>query len=129
MTNRTLLSCIFITLLFLPVQAQSEDWLNYYEGNAGDMAYIDMHSMRYMSVNDIRILKKVEPGGLSRTALILSEIVMDCENSMIRYLKETTYFKDGSSSSDAKYEKFRKVTIEDDDESLMELICSLKKKK
>jgi hypothetical protein len=116
-----------IALLFLAVPAESADWLNYVEGKGGDMVYVDMDSIKSTSANTIRVLKKVEYDGSSGIASVLSEIEMDCKNSMMRYLKETTYFKDGKSRSALKDEGFRKVTIEDDDESLLELVCSLKK--
>ena len=118
-----------IALLFLAVPAESADWLNYVEVKDGDMVYVDMDSIKSTSANTIRVLKKVEYDGSSGIASVLSEIVMDCKNSMMRYLKETTYFKDGKSRSALKDEEFRKVTIEDDDESLLELVCSLKKSK
>ena len=116
-----------IALLFLAVPAESADWLNYVEGKGGDMVYVDMESIKSTSANTIRVLKKVEHAGSSGMDSVLSEIEMDCKNSMMRYLKETTYFKDGKSRGASKDEKFRKVTIEDDDESLLELVCSLKK--
>ena len=129
MTNKIFLLLIFTSLLFLTGRAQSADWLNYVEGKGGEMVYVDMESIKSTSENTIRVLKKVEPAGSSIIVSVLSEIEMDCKNSMIRYLKETTYFKNGKSSSISKSEWFRNVTIEDDDESLMELVCSLKKSK
>lgn len=127
MTLRAYLSGIVIALFFLAVPAESADWLNYVEGKGGDMVYVDMESIKSTFWNKIKVLKKVEPAGSSSIASVLSAIEMDCKNSMIRYLKETTYFKNGKSMRVSKNEKFRKVTIEDDDESLMELVCSLKK--
>jgi predicted secreted acid phosphatase len=129
MILRTYLFSIVIALFFLAVPAESSDWLNYVEDKGGDMFYVDMESIKSTSANTIRVLKKVEPAGSSGIASVLSEIEMDCKNSMMRYLKETTYFTDGKSRSASKDEKFHKVTIEDDDESLLELICSLKKSK
>lgn len=127
MKIKTCLSGIFITLFLLIASAESADWLNYVEGKGGARIYVDMESIKSTSANTIMILKKVEPAGSSGIASVLSEIEMDCDNSMIRYLKETTYFRDGKSESTSKDEEFRKVTVEDDDESLMELVCSLKK--
>lgn len=127
MTLRMVLFCTALALLLMAVPAQSVDWLNYVEGRGGDMFYVDMDSIKSTPENTIRIMKKVEFAGSLKIASVMSEIEMDCKNSMIRYLKDTTYFKDGKSWSVSKNEKFRKVTIEDDDESLMELICSLKK--
>jgi len=129
MTIKTYFSGIFIVLLFLTVPAESANWLNYVEGKGGDMVYVDMDSIKSMSADTIRIFKKVEPAGSSEIVSVLSEIELDCKNSMMRYLKDTTYLRNGESSTASKNEKFRKVTIEDDDESLMELICSLKKSK
>ena len=127
MIKKTSLLLIFIALLFFSVPAESADWLNYVEGKGGDMVYVDMESIKSTSANMITVLKKVEPAGTTAVAAIVSEIEVDCTNSMIRYLKETTLFKGGRSKSSSKNEKFRKVTVEDDDESLMELVCSLKK--
>jgi len=127
--NKTCLFGIFTAILFLAVPSQSADWLNYVEGKGGEMVYVDMESIKSTSEKTIRVLKKVEPAGSSEIASVLSEIEIDCKNSMIRYLKETTYFKNGKSGSTSKSEWFRNVTIEDDDESLMELVCSLKKSK
>lgn len=129
MINKLFLSGIFVALLFLTAFAESADWLNYVEGKDGDMIYIDMDSIKRTSSNTIRILKKVEPAGSSGVASVLSEIEMDCKKSMIRYLKETTYLRNGESSTASKNKKFRKVTIEDDDEALMELVCSLERSK
>jgi len=129
MINKAFLSGILIALIFLNAPAESADWLNYVEGKGGDMVYVDMESIKSTFWNRIKVLKKVEPAGSSAIASVLSEIEIDCKNSMIRYIKETTYFKGGSSRSVSKNEEFRKVTIEDDDEPLMELVCSLKKSK
>lgn len=129
MTDRTLLSCIFIVLLLLPVQARSADWLNYVEGKSGDRVYIDMDSIKRTFSNTIRISKKIEFADSSKISSVVSKIEMNCKNSMIRYLTETTYFKDGKSRAVPKNEKFRKITEEDFDEPLMELVCSLKKSK
>ena len=129
MTNKLLLSGMFIALLFFSVPAESADWLNYVEGKGGDMVYVDMDSIKTTSANTINVLKKVEPAGTTAVASVVSEIEVDCANSMIRYLKETTRFKGGRSKSVSRDETFRKVTVEDDDESLMELVCSLKKSK
>ena len=118
-----------LVLLFFSVSSESSDWLNYVESKNGDMSYIDMESIKPASAKTIRVLKKVEPAGASKITSVVNEIEMDCKNSMMRYLKETTFFKNGKSRSALKHEKFRKITIEDDDESLMELICSLKKSK
>lgn len=127
MTLKMYLFSIVIALLLFSVPAESADWLNYVEGKGGDMVYVDMESLKPTSVNTIKVVKKVEPAGTTAIASVTSEIEIDCVNSMIRYIKETTRFKGGRSKSSAKNEAFRKVTIEDDDESLMELICSLKK--
>ena len=127
MKIKTYLSGIFIAFLFLTVHAESSDWLNYVEGKGGTLVYVDIESIKSTSADTIRILKKVEPAGSSEIASVLSEIEIDCRNSMIRYLKETTHFRDGKSESTSKNEEFRKVMVEDDDESLMELVCSLKK--
>ena len=127
MTIKKCLFGILIALLLLTVHAEAADWLNYVEGKGGALLYVDMESLRTTSAGTIRILKKVEPSGSSGIGSILSEIEMDCRNSMIRYLKETTKFSDGTSDSVSKNEEFRKVTLEDDDESLMELVCSLKR--
>ncbi|GBE04047.1 hypothetical protein BMS3Abin09_00971 [bacterium BMS3Abin09] len=118
-----------IAVLFFSVSAESADWLNYVEGKDGALFYVDMESIKPTSENTISISKKVEPAGSSDIASVLSEVEMDCNNSMIHYLKETTRFKDGKSQSSWKNEKFRKVTVEDNDEALLELICSLKKSK
>lgn len=129
MTNKIFLLLIFTSLLFLTGRAESADWLNYVEGKGGEMVYVDMESIRSTSENTIKVLKKIEPAEGSAIVSILSEIEIDCKNSMIRYLKETTNFKNGKSRSVLKSEWFQNVTIEDDDESLMELVCSLKRSK
>ena len=127
MINKLFLSGIFIIVLSFAVSVESADWLNYVEGKGGDMVYVDMESLKPTSANTIMIVKKVEPAGTTAIASVVSEIEIDCVNSMIRYIKETTRFKGGRSKSSSSNETFRKVTIEDDDESLMELVCSLKK--
>lgn len=121
-------TCLYViaALFFLTVHAESADWLNYVEGKDGDMVYVDMESIRSTSSGTITVTKKVEPASKSISS-ITSKIEMDCRNYKIRYLEETTRLKSGKSKTAAKNEEFRKVTIEDEDESLMELICSLKK--
>ena len=128
MINKILLLGI-LALLLLTVYAESANWLNYVEDKGGSRIYVDMESIKSTSANTIKLLKKVEPGGLSGIDSVLSEMEMDCGNSMIRYLKVTTYFNDGKSEIASRDEEFRKVTVEDDDELLMELVCSLKKSK
>ena len=129
MINKTFLLLIFTAVLFISVPSESADWLNYVEGKSGEIVSVDMDSIKPTSANTIMVVKKVEPAGSSDLISVTSEIEMDCKGSMIRYLKEVTRFKKGKAKSISMNEVFRKVTIEDEDESLMELVCSLKKSK
>jgi hypothetical protein len=126
MTIRTLLPVV-AALLFITVQAESADWLNYVEEKDGDMLYIDMDSIERISANNVRIVKKIEPAGPLEVMSVVNEIEMDCGKRLIRYLNETTYMRNGKSNTSSRNDKFRRVTEEDADESLMELVCSLKK--
>jgi hypothetical protein len=115
MAIKTFISGIFIAMLFFSVPAESEDWLNYVEIEGGGQVYVDMESIESTSGNTMRVVKKVEPSGTTAIASVVSVVEMDCEKNMIRYLKETTYYKGGKTSSSSKNEEFRKVTVEDVD--------------
>ncbi|GBD95923.1 hypothetical protein BMS3Abin06_00803 [bacterium BMS3Abin06] len=126
MIKKTLLISI-LALFLLPTLTEGANWLYFIENERGDKFYIEMDSIRHTSHDTVRLLKKVEPGNSSKISSLVSDIELDCKGSRIKFLKETTYFKDGKTRTKRKNEKFQKVTAEDIEESLLELVCSLKK--
>ena len=116
-----------LALFLMSTITEGANWLYFIENERGDKFYIDMESIRHTSRDTIRVLKKVEPGNSSKISSLVSDIELDCKGSRIKFLKGTIYFKDGKTGTNRKNGKFQKVTAEDIEESLLELVCSLKK--
>ncbi len=125
--KRTLLLNIAVLLLTISA-AEGADWLSFLENDNGDKLFVDMDSIRRTSPDTVRLQKKVVPGGSSDIDALVSDIVMDCKRRQIKYLTETTHFKNGKTAAHAQGRGFRQITGKDIDESLLELVCSLKKK-
>ncbi len=118
---------ILSLLLISPLMTEGADWLYFIEDGKGDKFYIDMDSIRQIKPHLFSLLKKVEPADSPDISYVVSSIVMDCEGGRLKLLKETVYLKNGKSRAGRIDREFRKITEEDIDESLMELVCSLKK--
>lgn len=116
-----------LALFLLSTLTEGANWLYFIENERGDKFYIEMDSIRHTPHNTVRLLKKVEPGNSSEISSLVSDIELDCKGSRIKFLNETTYFKNGKTGTNRKNGKFQKVTAEDIEESLLELVCSLKK--
>ena len=127
MIRKTVLLSILSLLLISPLMTEGADWLYFIEDGKGDKFYIDMDSIRQIKPHLFSLLKKVEPGDSPDISYVVSSIVMDCEGGRLKLLKETVYLKNGKSRAGRIDREFRKITEEDIDESLMELVCSLKK--
>jgi hypothetical protein len=128
MIKKTFLLSILV-LFSVSSLAEGVNWLIYFESERGSKSYIDMDSIKQTSHYTTRVLKKVEPGNPSEISSLVSEAVIDCKNNRIKYLKETAYLNNGETEIRPKNDRFQKVTAEDIDESLLELVCSLKKSK
>ena len=126
MIKKTLLISILALFLFSTL-TEGVNWLYFMENERGDKFYIEMDSIRHTSHNTVRILKKVEPGNSPEISSLVSDLELDCKGSRIKSLKEITYFKNGKTKIIRGNKKFQKVTAEDIEESLLELVCSLKK--
>ena len=116
-----------LVLLFTSPLTEGANWLYFLENERGDKYYIDVDSIQYTSSHTVRVFRKVEPGDSSQISSLSSDIEMDCKGSRIKILEETSYLLNGKTKISRKNTTFQKVTAEDIEESLLELVCSLKK--
>jgi hypothetical protein len=116
-----------LVLLFTSPLTEGANWLYFLENERGDKYYIDVDSIQYTSSHTVRVFRKVEPGDSSQISSLSSDIEMDCKGSRIKILEETSYLPNGKTKISRKNTTFQKVTAEDIEESLLELVCSLKK--
>jgi hypothetical protein len=116
-----------IALLLGPSLTEGAEWLYFIENKAGDKYYIDMDSLKRTSSHTVRLLQKIEPAHAPQISSLVSDIEIDCSGSRIKTLQETTYYRSGKTKTSRKDEDFRKITGTDIEESLLELVCSLKK--
>ncbi len=117
----------FLAFLFVSTPSDAEDWLYFIENNEGDKFYIDVDSIQQLSPQQLRLKQKIEPWNSPDVLSLGSDLEIDCDGRRIRSLSDTTFFKDGKAITSNEKNQFRTVTVHDLEESLMELVCSLKK--
>jgi hypothetical protein len=116
-----------LALLLGATLSEGADWLYFIENRGGDKLYIDMESIQRTSSHRLTLKKKVEPANSADISSLISEIEMDCKDGRIKLLTNTTYFINGKIATGRGNGEFQKITDKDIDESLLELVCSLKK--
>ena len=127
MTRRVMF--MMLMMIMAATCAEAANWLNFLENDKGDRFYIDMDTIRHTSESIMKVTRKVEPADGAKITAVVSDIEMDCGGSSIKALNQTTYYIDGSSISTEKNGSFKIVTNSDIDETLLELVCSLRKSK
>ena len=111
---RKFFAAVVLCLFFMPLLAGAADWLHFMEDSNGDVIYVDMESIKFISEHTAEVATKTG----SKGAAGISIVELDCKTSRIRVTK-------GSDSSEDK--KWRAVDPDGMDELLMEFVCSLKK--
>jgi len=122
---------LLITACFLflgSAVSGSSDWLHFIDTEKGEKCYIDLDSINRVSDDIVEVIRKIEPQHASDVSSLVSHLEMDCTGKRFRVVKETTYYKNGKTGTSAGSSTFRKVSASDFEESLMELVCSLKKR-
>lgn len=126
MKKRVVILIIFC-LSLTPVVAQGEDWLFFIQNNKGDKYYIDVDSIKRVSPVNVRVDRKIEPFASSTFFHVVSNIELDCKERRIKLLTKATFYKNGEIRTTQGDEIWQQGKSEDMDESLLELVCSLKK--
>jgi len=122
---------LLITACFLllgSVASGASDWLHYIDTEKGEKCYIDLDSIKRVSADVVEVSRKIESKNSSAVSSLISHLEMDCSSNRLRVLKEITHYKNGKTGTAAGDSTFRHVSPEDFEESLMELVCSLKKR-
>jgi hypothetical protein len=122
---------MLITTCFLllgSIASGASDWLHFIDTEKGEKCYIDLDSIKRVSPTMVMVRRKVEPHNSSNISSLVSHLEMDCSGNRLRVLKEITHYKSGKTGTAAGNSTFRKVSSADFEESLMELVCSLKKR-
>lgn len=115
-------------LLLGSIASGASDWLHFIDNEKGEKCYIDLDSIKRVSPDMVEVISKVEPQNSSDVSSLVSHLKMDCSGSRLRVLKEITHYKNGKTGTAAGDSEFRNVSSADFEESLMELVCSLKKR-
>ena len=122
---------LLITACFLflgSAVSGASDWLHFIDTEKGEKCYIDLESIKRVSADIVEVSRKIEPQHSSDVASLVSHLEMDCSRNRFRVLQEITHYKNGKTGTTAGSSTFRKVSSADFEESLMELVCSLKKR-
>jgi len=122
---------VFMTACFLIAASTvwcDSDWLYFIDTEKGEKCYIDLASIKHVSGHMVEVKRKVEPNNSSDIASLVSHLEMDCSGNRMRVLKKVTYYKSGKTGTEQGDASFRNIGAEDFEESLMELVCSLKKR-
>jgi len=127
MSTRILLITACFLLLGSRVSGAS-DWLHFIDTEKGEKCYIDLNSISRVSSDMVVVSRKIEPQHSSDVSSLVSHLEMDCSGKRFRAVKEITYYKNGKTGTSAASSTFRKISTADFEESLMELVCSLKKR-
>jgi len=127
MSKRVLLITACFLLLGSNV-SNAFDWLHFIDTENGEKCYIDLDSIKRVSDDVVMVTRKIEPQHSSNISSLVSHLEMDCSANRLRILKEITHYKNGKTGAAAGNSTFRKVGSADFEESLMELVCSLKKR-
>lgn len=106
----------------------ASDWLHFIDTEKGEKCSIDLDSIRRVSSGVMMVKRKVEPRNSRDVSAFVSHLEIDCSNSRLRVMKEITHYKNGNAGTTAGDAEFSNVSDEDFEESLMELVCSLKKR-
>jgi hypothetical protein len=117
-----------LTLLPVSIVWGAPDWLHFIDTWKGEKCYIDLNSIEHTPDGMIAVRRKLEPPNSPDVSSLVSNLEMDCGNSRFRVVKEMTYYKNGRTGTVAGDSTFRNVSAADFEESLMELVCSLKKR-
>ncbi len=126
MTKRAAI-LIFICLILTPCVSQGADWLYYIQNSKGDKYYIDIDSIKRVSPDNVRVDRKIEPFASSTFSHVVSHVELDCKERRIKLLTKDTYYKNGEIRTTQGDDSWQQGKPEDMDESLLELVCSLKK--
>jgi hypothetical protein len=118
---------ICAVLLIYAIIAEGADWLNLIQNEKGENQYIDIDSIEKASDHTFRVVRKTEFNDPSSPDYIVSHLELDCEKNRVKLLEETSYDKNGAAKTTKGNGQYKDVGPDDIDESLMELVCSLKK--
>lgn len=110
---RKFFAAVVLCLFFMPLLAGAADWLHFMEDSNGDVIYVDMESIKFISEHTAEVATKTG----SKGAAGISTVELDCETSRLRVMK----------GPDTKDKKWRAVDPDGMDELLLEFVCSLKK--
>lgn len=122
---------LFITVCFMllwPIVSSASDWLYFIDNEKGEKCYIDLESIKHTSPGTLVVASKVEPKSPSDISSRIRHLEMDCSRSRLKVIKEITHFKNGKTGTAAGDKTYRNINSADFEESLMELVCSLKKR-
>lgn len=125
--KRIVLTLICIMLLG-SLASGASDWLYFIDNEKGEKWYIDLDSIKHIAPDTIIVMSKVEPRNSSDISSLVSHLEMDCGGYRLKVLKEITHYKNGKTGTAAGDSAYRKISAADFEESLMELVCSLKKR-
>jgi hypothetical protein len=126
MINKIVFISALIFILFPPL-SEGADWLHFIQNKGGENRYIDIETIKQTSPHTFEAVQKVEPHNSPDTAYILSRLEVDCSGRRIRVLEETVYTAQGEARKTGGHGEFKEVRANDVEESLLELLCSLKK--
>lgn len=122
---------LFFTACFIfswSIVSGASDWLYFIDNEKGEKCYIDLESIKHTTPDTLVVASKVEPQSASDISSRVSHLEMDCSRSRLKVIKEITHYKNGNTGTAAGDKTYRTISPADFEESLMELVCSLKKR-
>jgi len=125
--KKKFLALTAFTLIAIVSGAEGISWEYFMQNSRGDNYYVDFDTIQHSSSDTFRISKKVVPEQPANYSSLVSSIELDCKEKGIRVLQETVTYNSGDIETFDRNEKWHSVHTEDEDDLLLEFICSLKK--
>lgn len=126
MIKKTAFVTLFAVLLLSAV-TEGADWLHLIQNERGESQYIDIESIEKVADKTFHVTRMTEFNDPSAPHDIVSHLELDCGKYRIKLLEETSHDKNGDAKTTKGNGQYTNISPDDIDESLMELVCSLKK--
>lgn len=117
-----------ITCIIPFTVSYGEEWLYYIESPGGDNYYMDVDSIKRVSEDIVRVTEKVVfHDTASRLSMRINELELDCGKKKIRGLQSLNTDQNGKKETANPESGWQDVRPDDMQDSLFEIVCSLKK--
>ena len=126
MIKRVLFINVLVFFLLSPL-SEGADWLHFIQNERGENRYIDVDTITQTSPHTLEVVQKVEPLNSPDISYILSRLEIDCSGRRIKVMEETIHEAKGEVRTIRVNGDSKEVRPDDLEESLLELLCSLKK--